>query len=138
MQKRFSRPDPAVPTRCDLPGLEAMPTVQMQTNIARSLDFLSKNFRRPISVAHLVSVSRLSRRGFHKSFKQQTGQIPGRLMRRMRIEHAVHLLTGSALPVEEVSRRSGYRNYNAFYVAFRQVTGKSPRNFKKHIQSISE
>jgi transcriptional regulator GlxA family with amidase domain len=95
-----------------------------------ALDFLEKHFYEPIGTEDLSRVSKLSRRGLHKAFRQHVGQSPGWALRRMRIQRAKNLLMDSKLELKVIAKMCGYRSQNSFWVSFREIVGESPGKFR--------
>jgi transcriptional regulator GlxA family with amidase domain len=67
----------------------------------------------------------------HQAFIEQIGRPPGSELHRVRIETAKKLLSQSKIKLEEIAERSGYQSANSFWVAFRQSTGMSPKQYQK-------
>jgi len=99
----------------------------------KGLVFLQKHWHKPINVNDLVKASAMSRRGFLKAFKQRVGHGPGRMLRQQRIELGKHLLAMPELCLDAIPTMCGYRSVNSFWVAFRQVTGMSPGEYRSWI-----
>ena len=79
-----------------------------------------------IAQAHSISV-----RYLYVLLRQQ-GVNLGEHIRSGRVAHAQGLMAtaGSAMPLAEVARRSGFSDYSSFARAFRAVAGMSPREFR--------
>jgi len=101
--------------------------------VAKSLQFIAKNFRQPISLADLAGAAAMSRRGLHKAFLEYLGRNPGEELQRFRIERAKQLLARNNQKVEDVASQCGYQSANSFYLAFKQATGLSPTEFRKSL-----
>jgi AraC-like DNA-binding protein len=112
-------------------GLEKPGIVTRHGGVNKSLDFLAKNFNRPIQLKDLAKVSGLSRRGFNSAFEKQTGEYPGAVLRRIRLEYAKRLLTEQDMTLTEIARKCGYRSQNTFCVAFQRTVGISPKKFQR-------
>ncbi len=114
-------------------GLElgAVAVTADHAGISRSLQFVAQNFRQPIQISDLVTVSGLSVRGFTKAFSQHIGDTPGAYLQRTRIEHAQRLLTEQDLNLKQVAQQCGYRSENTFCVAFQRATKTSPKKFQR-------
>ena len=52
----------------------------------------------------------------------------------MRIENAQHLLETTDRSILDISGSCGYNNISNFNRAFRRVTGKTPREYRKDMQ----
>ena len=59
-------------------------------------------------------------------FKRQYGTTPHRYQINLRMDHARWLLENTDLTVQQVAFSVGYRDFSAFYRAFRAQYGKSP------------
>lgn len=99
--------------------------------LARSLRYLWANYRKPIGVDDLARVAAMSRSGLHRAFIEKLGRPPGVELHRVRIENAKKLLSQANLKLDEIAEMSGYQSANSFWVAFRQTTGISPRQYQK-------
>jgi LacI family transcriptional regulator len=128
------RPPPE-PIRIPPAGLIARKSSDLlainHSGLARSLQFLWANSHKPIGVGDLAKVAAMSRSGLHKAFLDHIGRSPGKELQRIRIEKAKKLLMQSGMKIEEVAEKSGYRQANSFWVAFKQSTGLSPGQYKE-------
>jgi LacI family transcriptional regulator len=129
------KPPPTEPIRIPPTGLIARKSSDLlavnHPGVARSLRFLWENCHRPIGVDDLAKVAGMSRSGLHQAFLQYIGRPPGNELHRVRIERARKLLTQSNLKLEVIAEMSGYQSANSFWVAFKQATGLSPKQFHK-------
>lgn len=126
---------PSKPTRIPPKGLiERKSSDLLAVNhpgVARSLQFLWKNFHRPIGVEDLVTVAAMSRSALHQAFLEHIGRPPGKELHRIRIENAKRILAQSNLKLEAVAEACGYQSANSFWLAFKHTTGISPKQFQK-------
>ncbi len=105
--------------------------------IARSLRYLWENYHKPIGVADLAKVAGMSRSGLHQAFIDHIGRSPGGELHRVRIENAKKLLSQSKMKLDEIAEMSGYQSGNSFWVAFRQATGMTPKQYQKRFQILT-
>lgn len=103
--------------------------------IARALRFLWDNHHRPIGVEDLARAAAMSRSGLHQTFLGHIGRPPGKELHRVRIEHVKKMLLQSGMKLEEIADKSGYRSANSLWVAFKQATGLSPKEFQKQFSA---
>ena len=75
-------------------------------------------------------VAAMSRRSLHQAFIDQIGRPPGAELHRVRIERARKLLLESDEKLETIAERCGYQSANSLWVAFKQATGMSPKQFR--------
>ena len=104
------------------------------------------SFIQPVNEVHVLLISDLTRRytieelstKFHinqttlkTTFKTVFGQSIGGYMKEYRIKRAKELLCHSDASVAEIAFAVGYENQSKFTVAFRNITGMLPRDYRK-------
>lgn len=99
--------------------------------VSQGLEFMVRNFSRPIQLEDVVKASKMSRRGFCKIFKKKVGINPGLFLRCLRAERAKLLLIQQDLKLREIAALCGYRSENTFCVAFLREVGMSPKKFQR-------
>jgi LacI family transcriptional regulator len=102
--------------------------------LARSLRYLWANFHKPIGVDDLARVAAMSRSGLHQAFLERIGRPPGNELHRVRMESAKKLLAESRMKLDEIAEACGYQSANSFWVAFRQTTGITPKQYQKQFR----
>ena len=132
------KPVPTEPVRIPPAGLIVRKSSDLfavnHPGVARSLRFLWEHCHEPIGVEELVKVAGLSRSGLHLAFLKYLGRPPGNEIQRARVERAKSLLTKSKMKMDAIAEMSGYQSANSFWVAFKQATGMSPRQFQKQFR----
>jgi LacI family transcriptional regulator len=125
---------PARPVRIPPMGIMARKSSDLlavnHAGVARSLRFLWENFHKPIGVEDLVAVAAMSRSALHQAFIEYIGRPPGRELHRIRIENAKRMLAQSGMKLEMLAEKCGYQNANTFWVAFKQTTGITPKQYQ--------
>jgi transcriptional regulator GlxA family with amidase domain len=86
-------------------------------------------------VARLARVSRVSEAHFARSFKDAFGLPPHRYLLTRRIERAKTLLRDTDLPVTDIAFVTGWKSLGTFGRTFRDVTGESPGDLRRHEQA---
>jgi LacI family transcriptional regulator len=99
--------------------------------VARALRHLWDHCDKPIGVDDLAQIAAMSRSGLHQAFLEYVGRPPGTELHRVRLEKAKKLLASSKMKLEEIAEKSGYQSANSFWVAFKQATGISPKQYQK-------
>lgn len=87
------------------------------------------------SVPRLAERARMSERHLGRVFSEQAGTTPARFVERVRVEAARDLLERSAMPVEAVSRHSGFGSDETMRRAFLRVLGVAPADYRDRFQS---
>jgi transcriptional regulator GlxA family with amidase domain len=92
--------------------------------------FVRQNLSRQLSVDELARVSASSPRTLARKLQAALGTTPQRLVQRLRIERAVHLLETTRAPVDEIAALVGYADPAAFRRLLRRETGQSAREVR--------
>ena len=72
------------------------------------------------------NLSYISRR-----FKQETGMTFRQYVQKLRVEKSCELLTGSDLPINEISRAVGYDDIQFFNSVFKKLLHMTPREYRR-------
>jgi AraC family transcriptional regulator len=94
-------------------------------------DYIEENLHQDISLGELATIARLSPFHFCRAFKETVGEPPHRYQMSRRIERAKTLLANPLLSVSDVAPAVGYGSLSRFSALFRQVTGHSPRDYRR-------
>jgi AraC family transcriptional regulator len=92
---------------------------------------IETHLSKKISLATLAELSRLSPQHFCRAFKHSFGVPPHEYHIRRRIEKAKFLLAEREASITNVGLALGYSHTSSFSVAFRKVTGRPPRLFRR-------
>jgi AraC family transcriptional regulator len=93
--------------------------------------YLERHLSETISLATLARLTRLSEQHFCRAFKKSFGLPPHQYHVQRRIERAKLLLADRENTVTDIALMLGYSQTSAFSVAFRKITGRSPREFRR-------
>jgi len=105
--------------------------------VARSLRFMWEHCHEPIGVDDLAQAASMSVRSFHQAFVNHLGRSPGNELHRIRIERAKRLLADSEEKMDVIAEMCGYQSGNSFWVAFKQATGMSPKQYRGKLTGAS-
>jgi transcriptional regulator GlxA family with amidase domain len=81
-------------------------------------------------VAHLARRSGMSVRTLHRRCLDHLGTTPGRLIDKLRVDHARNLLESSALSLKTLSAQCGFGNATRLKRAFQRELGIAPREYR--------
>jgi AraC-like DNA-binding protein len=104
--------------------------IALQTRFEPTLRFIDAHFRRNPSLAELARSRGMSAPHFHREFLRAFRVTPHRYLLRRRMDVAQQLLVGSALPVAEVARQSGYEDAGYFSRTFKRFFLLCPEEFR--------
>ncbi|HKT32695.1 MAG TPA: AraC family transcriptional regulator [Gammaproteobacteria bacterium] len=94
------------------------------------IEYIQKNLDGDLRLEQLAAIANLSSFYFLKLFHKTVGKSPHHYILEARVERATQLLQKTSLPVGEIGQRCGFSTPSHFTSAFRQLTGKSPREFR--------
>ncbi len=102
--------------------------------LKKGLDFIKKELHNPsFNVEMLVEQLGISRVKCYRLFKETLKQSPSDIITSLRLQKAESLLKTNKLNISEVSFECGYNDPKYFGRSFKKYSGKSPKEFKKHI-----
>ncbi len=128
---------PSTPTVIPLRGI----TVRRSTDVvaipdlatARVLRHLRDHYRERRSIQEIVTGLAVPMRRVHTHFRTHVGRTMLEELTRLRVENAKKLLRNGKSKSETIGIESGFSNRFHFVQAFKRVTGKTPREFRKEI-----
>ena len=93
--------------------------------IARVIELIDENIRRPISLDALAGELFVSKSTLCHRFSSYMHITPGRYITTKKMQLAQRLLQ-DGMGAQEVCRELGYDNYTTFYYNYKQIIGSSP------------
>ena len=94
-------------------------------------DLLVKDIAKRHTIESLSSKYHINQTTLKMTFKTVFGQSIGGYMKEYRIKRAKELLCHSDATIAEIACAVGYENQSKFTVAFRDITGILPRDYRK-------
>jgi len=103
-----------------------------QTFVLLAQGYIEKNYQYPdLSLEETASELEISPGYLSRLLKQATGYSFVEYVNRIRIQHALQLLTDPAIKIYEIAEKVGYRSQHYFSRAFKQILGISPIEYRK-------
>ena len=103
-----------------------------QTFVLLAQEYIEKNYQYPdLSLEETASELEISPGYLSRLLKQATGYSFVEYVNRIRIQHALQLLTDPAIKIYEIAEKVGYRSQHYFSRAFKQILGISPIEYRK-------
>jgi AraC-like DNA-binding protein len=99
--------------------------------VGRALALLHERHAEPWTLESLARAVGTSRTLLAVRFRQLVGEPPMAYLTRWRISRAANLLHGPRQPLARIAEQVGYQSDAVFSKAFRRVTGRSPREWRK-------
>lgn len=110
--------------------------IKFEDNISKAvMDIVSEITRQAykwdLNVTDILNTSGYAEDYIRSHFKKIIGKTPVEFLTQIRIEHAQFLIEtyGNSIPLSQIAENCGYIDYVYFSRRFKQLTGKSPRNF---------
>ena len=113
-----------------LPDVTEAPNSRHIEQIERSMQFILKNLDVQFTLDDLAREAQMSRSYYSTIFRELNGMSVWDYITNRRIERAQFLLETTDAAILDISGSCGYNNISNFNRAFRQVTGKTPRQFR--------
>lgn len=96
-------------------------------------NFTAANFSRKIQLEEISSLVNLETNSFCRYFKSKTGKTYSQFLSEIRISYACKLLTDNKKNIKQICFESGFNNFSCFHKNFKEITGKTPQNYKKNL-----
>ncbi|GLW13011.1 AraC family transcriptional regulator [Microtetraspora sp. NBRC 13810] len=93
--------------------------------------WMLERLHEPLDLATLAAHARMSVRTFTRRFREETGLSPARWLTQRRVDHARKLLETTALPVDEVARRSGFATAVSLRQHLHAAVGVTPLAYRR-------
>ena len=97
--------------------------------------YLGENMDHMISRSEAARHACLNEDYFSRAFKKETGMGYKEFVLKQKADYAIKLLTNTDLPITVIASKVGYDNYNNFTQMFRKLTGKTPTDYRKSMES---
>lgn len=114
----------------DIPANELNISGELK-KINPSIKLMNDEFRSNPVLEEIAQKSNMAPNYFHRVFKSHFGITPYNYMLKLRMEHAIKMLTTTNMNVKEVAFESGYNNEFYFYRQFKKHYNYSPGKLKK-------
>ncbi len=95
-------------------------------------EYIRNHFSEPVSVKSLSMEFNVSSQTVRRIFKRHFDSLtPSEMLRKLRIQQAMELLSRTEEPAAEIARKCGFSNPYIFSSAFKRACGVSPLGFRK-------
>jgi AraC family transcriptional regulator, arabinose operon regulatory protein len=118
-----------VQLRRKINGIAPIQSFNVTGKIRKSLDFMHRNYKDPITIAELADIEHLSASRYCALFRQCTGVSPQNFLIDLRLKTATELMLGTDLNVKQIARSIGYSDPLYFSRLFKARKGVSPGKY---------
>lgn len=106
------------------------------TRINDIYTYVQQHFQKAISLEQIAGVANMTVPAFCRYFKKISGKTFTRFANEIRVVHSCKLLSEKQLSIAEVSFESGFNNLSHFNRLFKEITHKSPSEYRKEITQL--
>jgi araC family DNA-binding response regulator len=103
-----------------------------KNSIQRIIEYIDHHYKEDLSRTTLADMVYLSADHLARIFKKETGETLVKYITDKRINAAKELLSDTKTPIAQVASEVGYDNYSYFTKIFKEKTGFSPGDYRKH------
>jgi AraC-like DNA-binding protein len=115
-------------------SIEAKAVDQQRINLI--YDFVRDHFKRNISLEEISAEAAMTVPAFCRYFKRISNKTFTQFVNEHRIVHASKLLSEGNLNITDICYACGFNNISHFNRQFKDVTGKSPSDYRKEIKRV--
>ncbi len=99
--------------------------------------YISRNYTGDLSLGDIAQNIGVSPSYLSRIFKEDTGRGVVEYLNSIRVEHAKRLIQ-EGVRLNELSGPSGFNSDSYFFTVFKQITGKTPRQYKAYVQGTPQ
>ena len=110
------------------------PTEAMKGHLAPVIDFLNTNYSKPLSLEEVAKKFGITASHLSRTFKIATRFGFVEYINNLRVSESCRLLRTTKLSVLEIALKCGFGSVTQFGRCFRELTGVSPRAYRKNIE----
>jgi AraC family transcriptional regulator len=115
----------------NLPPVRTATRIELYKRLSRAMDVLRSGFCEEISLDQLAAEACISKYHFLRLFRMAYGLSPYQYIQHLRLEKAKVLLTGSIIPITDLSSLLGFDNSQSFSRLFYQRMGVYPTQYRQ-------
>ena len=99
--------------------------------MSAAMDFINENLEKKLSLRDIADVACMAPAYFSSVFKKFNGVSPWEYITIKRVGRAIDMIKSTDMTKMEIAERCGFSSPSHFYKAFREVTGKKPKDFAR-------
>ena len=104
--------------------------------LLRARDAMDRAYPKPLDIAVLARIARVSQAHFIRSFRATFGETPHRYLQRRRVERSMFLLRETDRSVTDICLDVGFQSLGTFSRTFREIVGRSPLAYRRGRQPV--
>lgn len=100
--------------------------------------YVMKNFKSKVSLEDVSDLLSMTPTSFSRYFKSRVNRPFSEFLKEVRIDYALKLLKENKTSINQVSYESGYSTLSNFNKHFKEITGKTPLNYRTEYLKIRD
>lgn len=100
--------------------------------------YVMKQFRYKVSLEAVADLLNMTPTSFSRYFKSRVNRSFSEFLKEVRIDYALKLLKEDKVSINQVSYESGYSTLSNFNKHFKEVTNKTPLNYRKEYLKVRD
>lgn len=110
----------------------------LSPQVRKCVDYIERNLTRKIFASDLAKLAGYSEYYITRKFHEEIGIGINEFIRNSKIERAKLLLQNEELTIQQISDLLGFSNRSYFSLSFKNVTGRSPAEYRKDSSQITD
>lgn len=102
------------------------------------MKYVIENFKDELDSRKAAELMHLNEAAFCRYFKRRMEQTFSQFVNNVRVTHAVNLLLTEEWDILRICYESGYKNLSYFNRQFREITGKSPKQYRRAFKGTDD
>lgn len=99
----------------------------------KAMKYITDNYKEKVTLRDLAKALFVSTSYLSRTFKKSTGINLVAYINQVKMRHARELMLHRKLSLQEIANEIGIRNYNYFYILFKETYGISPSDYIKQL-----
>ena len=108
---------------------------RMNENVVSVLEFIGRDYKKELSLKDISKDLFINPVYLGQLIKKETNSTFAELLNKQRIKAAQQLLLSTNDSIEDICYTVGYSNVGYFYKVFRKLCGKSPKAYRKQVET---
>lgn len=109
---------------------------RMNENVVSVLEVIGRDYQKELSLKDISKALFINPVYLGQLIKRETDSTFAELLNKQRIKAAQQLLLSTSDSIEDICYAVGYSNLGYFYKVFRKLCGKSPKAYRKQVETI--
>lgn len=100
-----------------------------------AVQFISDNFRRPLTLEGVAERLQISSRQLQRIFKEQANISFSEYLEQVRLKHVCSELLQTSLTLEKIAESNGFASSNYLHYVFKKAQGVTPNQFRENVMN---